>query len=368
MSARRSRGPDHGSLEPVAVGEELAADGPELETSRDPASALRNGARWADGYLLANNAEATVQSPPQELAFNRSGGSMVITKPAGTTGRYVATFRGLSALLGTKSTVHVTGFGYDPTYCKPVGARLVRDSVEVRCFSTRTGAPANTRFTLVVTRDYPNRAFAFAHQPTAIEYSPTASGSWNPGGTIKVTRTNPGEYRVVFNGITRHFPINTLGHLQVNAVGTGGAHCKVYNWGTDGESPNLLVDVRCYTRAGAPADTKFTVLFVLPAPHVAYAWADKPSTASYSPFAYYSSNPSLEATTTTRSTVGKYTVSWTAVEPEIVDIGDVQVTTYGSGSTQCKAVELTYYGEVVVNCFGPDGIYRDSRFTVLLHS
>ena len=56
-----------------------------------------------------------------------------------------------------------------------------------------------------------------------------------------------------------------------------------------------------------------------------------------------------------------------AVEPEIDDIGDVQVTTYGTGSTQCRAVELIYDG-VVVNCFGPDGIFRDSRFMVLLHS
>ena len=348
-------------LEPLTV--EDAA--PMAEAGPAP---LAGVGRWADGYLRVLDPTASSHTPETLTSFNRAGGLITVTRPAGTTGRYVARFAGLSAVLGTKSTVHVSGYGYDATYCKPAGARLVRDTIEVRCFSTYTGAPANTRFTLVVTRDYPNRAFAFAHQPTALQYSPAAAGSWNPGGTITVARTDPGTYRVAFNGLARQLPVNVLGHLQVNAVGTGGTHCKAYNSDTDNGSPNLYVEVRCYTRTGTAADTKFTVLFVLPATHVAYAWADKPTTASYAPLAYYSSNPSLEATTITRSTVGKYTVSWAAVEPEIDDIGDVQVTTYGSGRTQCKAVELTYYGQVVVNCFGPDGVYRDSRFMVLLHS
>jgi hypothetical protein len=155
--------------------------------------------------------------------------------------------------------------------------------------------------------------------------------------------------------------------VQVNAVGTNGSHCKAYNWGTNDESPDLFVEVRCYTGTGGTADSKFTVLVVLPATHVAYTWADKLSTASYAPHPFYGSNPSLEYINLARSTVGKYTVRWAAVEPEIDDIGDVQVTTYGTGSTQCRAVELIYDG-VVVNCFGPDGIFRDSRFMVLLHS
>ena len=69
---------------------------------------------------------------------------------AGTTGRYVARFVGLSTLLGTGNTLHVPGHGSDATYCKPVGHRLVRDSVEVRCYKIGTGAAANTLFSLKV--------------------------------------------------------------------------------------------------------------------------------------------------------------------------------------------------------------------------
>src|SRR5919107_373322 len=148
--------------------------------------------RWADGYLLANLPTTASYTPSRYSSFNGSGGPLTVTKVAGTTGRYVARFGGLSALLGTKNTVRVSGFGSEATYCKPVGARLVRDSVEVRCYRMGTGAAANAQFTLLVTRDYADRAFAFAHQPTAASYSPAAAGSWNPAGTSTVTRLGAG--------------------------------------------------------------------------------------------------------------------------------------------------------------------------------
>jgi hypothetical protein len=86
-------------------------------------------------------------------AARRADGSMRVTRPAGTTGRYIVTFTGLSALLGSRSTVQVTEYGVTDTYCKPVNGRLVSDRLEVRCFRASTRAPANAAFSVLVTRE-----------------------------------------------------------------------------------------------------------------------------------------------------------------------------------------------------------------------
>jgi hypothetical protein len=348
---------------PVA---DAQAAGPEHTTGP-----LEDLAYWADGYLLSPSNPGSASTPDPTSSFNRAGGAKTVTKVAGTTGRYVARFRGLSALLGTKSTVRVTGFGSDATYCKAVGAALVRDSVEVRCFKIGTGAATNARFSLMVTGKYDDRAFAYAHQPTATNYAPATAGSWNPAGTTKVIRHGVGSYQVVFAGFSARFPGSapgTGGHAQVNAVGTGKAHCKVGEWGAGGAgSSDLNVYVGCYTPAGARADAKFTLLFTPPAAHLAYALADQPAAASYTPQSVYSSNPVGGAITITRYTAGVYDIRWTGVDAEIRDFGNVQVTTMDAGGVQCKVI-AGETEEVTVKCFAPNGTPVDAYYTVLLHS
>ena len=132
------------SSNPIAP-EEPPVTAAEAPLAGDPAF-------WADGYLWAGLAKSDSFAPLPELSFNRSGGAMMINKVAGSTGRYIVRFRGLSALVGTKNIVHVSESGtpQDAKYCKPVGAFLVRDSVEVRCFRMGTGAAVNAEFYLNV--------------------------------------------------------------------------------------------------------------------------------------------------------------------------------------------------------------------------
>ena len=54
------------------------------------------------------------------------------------------------------------------------------------------------------------------------------------------------------------------------------------------------------------------------------------------------------------------------VGASIVDVGDVQVTGYGSNA-QCKALQVRE-SSVDVQCYGADGAVKDSRFMVMLHS
>jgi hypothetical protein len=338
---------------------------------QDLGSGLGNPTHWADGYLTADDPTQASYPVSPFTSFNRAarfGGAITITRPAGTTGRYVATFPSLSSYLGGRSTVHVSGYSGDfnaaeDTYCKPVGAYLVRDQVEVRCFKVSTGLPTNARFKLLVTRNYSDLAFAYAHRETSTNYAPSSQGSWNPAGTSSVVRSGVGQYRVTFNNLAALLAPGVGGHVQVNAVGTSNAHCSTSTWYTNG-TPNLSVDVRCFaTPTGAPVDRRFTVLFVLPARHLAYAWADNPSVASYSPLAYYSSNPTNGPITITRSGVGSYKVDWAYLGSELFEGGNAQVTAYG-GNTLCKITSYSTTG-AYVQCFAPNGTPADSRFSVL---
>ena len=336
-----------------------------VPTRLEMASLLGTRAYWADAYLRAEYPTTASYSPTSGISFNRAGGIINITKPAGT-GRYIATFRGLSALIGSQNTVHVTGYGWDKTYCKPMDATLVKDKVEVRCFQMGSGLPADAKFYLMVTRNYADLAFAYAHKPGGTNYSPSAAGSWNLSGTTNVIRNGVGKYRVTFSGFGSQLPAGVGGHVQVNAIGTGSAYCKVEEWGA---TSDLGVTVQCFTAAGAPTDSKFNVLFVLPSDHQAYAWADQPALASYTPHSSYSSNPAAgQAVSITRVGAGYYRVHWTLADDEIFDWGSLQVTAWGPDGMQCK-IDGQMSGEsAVVLCYTPDGTPADTWYSVLYHS
>ena len=342
-------------FEPPAV-EEAA---PPAEPTAGP---LEDLAYWADGYLRLDNKSVASPITNPALSFNRSGGAITTTKVAGTTGRYVVTFRGLSAALGTKSSVHVSAVA-DASYCKPVGGTLASDKVEVRCFKIGTGVPVNSLFSLMVIGKTDARAFAFANQPTATDYAPAGAGSWNPTGPTRVFREGAGRYRVVFKGLGARFPTNG-GHVQVNATGTGKTHCKSVEQGTQ---PDFQVLVWCFTAAGAPADAKFTVLVTPPAAHLAYALANVPAAASYTPDPTYSWNPVGGAISVSRYGVGTYHITWTGIEAEVRDGGGVQVTAYSPVEAQCIVLGWQENG-ASIKCLGPNGLPVDAQYSVMIHS
>jgi hypothetical protein len=240
----------------------------------------------------------------------------------------------------------------------------VSDKVEVRCYKPVTGAPVNTRFTLLVSRAAADRAFAFGNQPTAAQYSPSAPGSWNPAGPIKVIRIGVGHYHVVFANLGT--PTNS-GQALVNAVGMGKAFCTLGEfWGGASASSDLALDVSCFNPAGAPVDSRFSVAFLRPAKHLAYAFGDSPFGASYSPDANYATNPAGGAITITRDALGQYIIWWAGVDTAILAAGNVQVSGVGS-KNQCKVASQTAE-TAFVKCYGANGALTDSYFSVLLGS
>ena len=327
---------------------------------------------WADGYLSTYWEDQPLVYPSPHYVFNRAavegGPRVTVTKPEGTTGQYVATFPGLSSYLGSRSTLHVSGFwSLSAVHCKPMSASLVRDKVEVRCFDVSSGLPANSEISVLVNRNDEKRAFAYAHREKDSNYSPSAKSSWNPAGTTTVTRSGVGQYRVTFSNLASRLPNNLGSNVQVNAVGAGNAYCNVQNWTTTG-TPNVSVDVRCYSLpTGALVDQKFNVNVQLGhAEHVGYLWNDQPTLATYYPSHTNQSSAGVGRIVVTRVGVGAYWVEWAFSDPHILGDGNAQVTAYGSNSV-CKIGGAS--GSIVdVRCFAPNGAPADSRFMVLFGS
>ena len=94
---------------------------------------------------------------------------------------------------------------------------------------------------------------------------------------------------------------------------------------------------RAVLHAGrVPADSTFTAVFTRPAAHLAYAWADQPSTLHYSLSVAFSSNPVGGVVTITNYGTGGYSIAWTGMDTEVRDLGNAQVMAYGEGTASAR--------------------------------
>lgn len=345
--------------EAVVAGDSLALQTMQAEVSAVATATAIDRARWSDGYAMGERTRPSY-IPSRIHSFNRAGGIIEITKPAGTKGRYRARFSGLSTLLNATSTAQVSAAGYDNTYCNLVNPRLANDAIEVQCFGAN-GEPANAVFTVRVLRNHLDVAYAFANQPSQSDYAPPGNASWNPAGPIRVFRQAKGTYFVQFTGLRSR--LNTGGNVQVSTVDAQGNYCNVLSWGG---FQDLGVTVQCYNKNGAPTDTRFNVLFTSPADRVGYAWADQPTSTSYAPHASYSWNAADRSVRIERRGVGDYGVEFTRLNnPPGPSAGDAKVTAYGTGNARCKIGSAGYH-HVNVLCYKPNGDPVDTRFSVLM--
>jgi hypothetical protein len=110
--------------------------------------------------------------------------------------------------------------------------------------------------------------YVWANNPSTASYSPSSVYSYNANGKAAanvITRSSPGVYNVTCRGVggaalgggTGWGP---GGHVQVTAYGGDSNYCKVVSWVTGGA--DFSAGVRCYTHAGALADTRFDLLFL----------------------------------------------------------------------------------------------------------
>ena len=102
---------------------------------------------------------------------------------------------------------------------------------------------------------------------------------------------------------------------------------------------------------------------------IGFAWASKPTTASYTPSTTYAYNSAGGPITAKRSGVGQYSMTFSGLGGQGKAGGNVQVTSYGSNSNFCKAYWWSSSGAdftASVRCFKATGAPVDDRYTILV--
>jgi hypothetical protein len=137
----------------------------------------------------------------------------------------------------------------------------------------------------------------------------------------------------------------------------------------DDDDGNLANGTPHCRELAAAADSRNLPHPACPPDKLAYAWANSPNAASYTPSLPYSYNSAGGPITVTRSGEGDYAVKFAGLGGNGLVGGNVQVTPYGSGREHCKVLNWSSGGPdfiANVRCFNSIGIPDDTRFTILV--
>jgi hypothetical protein len=213
----------------------------------------------------------------------------------------------------------------------------------------------------------PIEGYVWGWQPAAASYVSATGYEYNSaGGAVQVNRTGVGRYQVRF--------VNMAGQggvAHVSAYGAGNI-CAVTSWG-----PSLgdeLVNVRCYTAAGAAVDSRFIA-------HVTnrtdgasrgYLWSNDatPPVGGYAPSAAYSYDSAGQPVMVFGEGTGSYAVELGAFGQDIGGdwtSGALRVTAYGAAAVTCQVLDPALFvdpGVLRVRCFDVDGNAVNSRFVL----
>ena len=330
-----------------------------LATGTASAQSLSDAVR---AYAWANNATSASYAPTSAYAYNATDGPTTITRSA--VGVYAVAFDGLGSV-ANGGNVHVTAYGLSTTCnVSSWGNNGGSLRIVVRCY-TSSGAPIDSRFNVLFLTSsgaaVSQLAYAYANNPSSASYTPSSTYSYNGGGgAITATRSGAGSYRMSFAGLS-----TTNGHVQVTAYGSS-ATCGVNSWSPSGGALN--VGVRCRDAAGAPVDTRYTVMFIGNASatdDVGFAWANDADGASYTPSLTYSVNDG-GAMTATRSAVGDYVMAFAGLGG-VTSGGNVQVPAYSSDAARTVGSwSSTVDVRANIDCYDAAGARMDTRYNVLV--
>lgn len=203
--------------------------------------------------------------------------------------------------------------------------------------------------------------YVYSAQPLSDNpQTPASAFSYNAaGGAMTIQRTLSGNYDVTFGGANLDGAV-----AVVTKYGTGLGHCN-----TDTPSGDTI-HVRCYNGNAANLDTKFVLSVFHPEAEtgrklLAFAHANNKLNATSTPQASRSKNDiGGMAITQSRTGTGQYQIEFNGLSTG--DIDHAQVTTYHDGTsddTSCGVVSWSGIN-VKVNCYGPDGLAKDSQFLI----
>ncbi|MEV6239883.1 hypothetical protein [Lentzea sp. NPDC051838] len=141
----------------------------------------------------------------------------------------------------------------------PVGQSRARCRSTVEATRIRVACDADTDWNLTYTQNS-----ALHHDPSAsAAYLETGNArSWASNGeTPAVTRKSVGFYEVQYAqiGNPKVYPADAV---LVSASGQEPRYCRIWAWNGYSFPPGVLVQIRCYDQAGAPADSTFALAYV----------------------------------------------------------------------------------------------------------
>ena len=293
------------------------------------------------------------------------------------TGAYTVHFAGLASKGGN---AQVSAYGSGPVSCKASSwsSSKTEELVKVNCYSF-AGSAQDSNFTASFAKGggaANDIAFLLADQPTnTSSYTPSSTFQYNNhGGRSTVKRNSTGTYAVT---IPDSSGAPVAGGVKVTAVGSGSGWCKVVSWSPNSGGTAQQVNVACFSSAGSASDQKFSLVFVNNMNLIgdnltadAYAWADQPTAASYTPSTTYQHDQTISSSgtiTINRPNVGTYDVHL-PFQDQGWDGGHVQVTAYGSGTERCQVNSWFSDGSggrtAEILCFTNAGSPVDTLFAV----
>ncbi len=343
----------------------------DLSFFTDTAFGVNQGQEQRRGaFVWADDPAAASYTPSLHYQYNSAGGPIRAHRSG--LGTYAVDIPGLIAL--DSSNVQVSRY-QGAGYCNVQGWGSGPNNgatVSVRCYST-TGAAQDARFVLTYLTDTlataalpspggPARAKAWVFSDgTGTNANPNALYQFNSaGGTNSVTRLSTGAYRVNLPNLG-----TASGVVHVNAYG-GSAYCKAHSWGPNGATQEIYV--MCFDPGGNTVDSQFSVLFYKEdrtgaSFNAGYARSFIPiASAAVQPPSAYSWNGRLLTNEITRTSIGRYNVTFSGVA-QSPNGGSVMVTPYGATPTRCKV--SSWAGSTAhVRCHQIDGALIDADFGI----
>jgi hypothetical protein len=211
-------------------------------------------------------------------------------------------------------------------------------------------------------------AWTYADQETVPgPYTSDANSSSTSGLPSQITRSSTGVYAVTMGGLA--FGTDTeSGVVHVTARQGNANFCVVAGWNA-GESFSRVVDVRCFDASGAPADTRFDVVFSRPAPGNevrGFLWANASSADIYVPDLQYQYNAAGPLAEVERFGPGSYRAYLPGLSPD--GLVGFMVSAYGVDPRRCRVLAAGVFDDarfgVGVACEDATGAPSDSRFTL----
>jgi hypothetical protein len=239
-------------------------------------------------------------------------------------------------------------------------------SVPVAVASLMAAAPARADLPIAPPA-FPIDGYVWASQPTNPGYVAATGYEHNSaGGIVSITRSGTGIYQVRFAAMA-----GVGGVAHASAYGSSSI-CTVASWVQSGSDE--LVNVRCFTAAGAPADSRFIAHVTNRTDGFArgYLWSNDPTppVGGYVPSVQYAFDSTGQQIMVFPDGVGGYAVELHAFGQDVGGAwtsGVLRVTAYGTAAVTCQALDPALFvdPEVLrVHCFDAAGNPVNSRFAL----